>query len=263
MAHELGHNWGRHHAPGCGAPQPDTGFPYANGSIGTWGYDLANGLHLSPASYNDLMGYCQTSNWISDYTYRGVMNYRQQYGYSVVTSGAAVETRLLLVTGWVDGDRLELDPLTVMTGVANPVDAGPYTFLAWDTAGAEVVRVAFDTIPVSLDDLEGLHLTIPLPEGVTGLSRVRIEREGRVLLERLPTLRRSSAIPTTATRRSDGSVRVTWDAGAYAAVLVRDGVDGALLGQDRQGSLAVWPSGSVLELLLSDGLNTTRQVIEF
>jgi hypothetical protein len=44
---------------------------------------------------------------------------------------------------------------------------------------------------------------------------------------------------------------------------VRDGVDGALLGRDRQGSLTVWPSGSVLELLMSDGLNTTRQVIEF
>ena len=64
LVHELGHSMGRQHSP-CGTGD-NSYFPYANGSIGVWGYD---GLTLrSPNRFGDVMGYCLPV-WISDYTY--------------------------------------------------------------------------------------------------------------------------------------------------------------------------------------------------
>jgi len=40
VAHELGHNWGRQHAP-CGGPAgPDPSYPYPGGTNGVYGYDF-------------------------------------------------------------------------------------------------------------------------------------------------------------------------------------------------------------------------------
>ena len=73
-AHELGHTWGREHAP-CGNPAgPDPSFPYPNGRIGRIGWDPLTGL-LKPRELPDIMGYCGNP-WISDYTYQGVMDFR-------------------------------------------------------------------------------------------------------------------------------------------------------------------------------------------
>ena len=69
-AHELGHNFGRSHAPCGGVASPDPNYPYAGGVTGQWGYDLVAGT-LKPPTNTDLMGYCGNT-WISDYTYMGV-----------------------------------------------------------------------------------------------------------------------------------------------------------------------------------------------
>lgn len=72
MAHEIGHAHGRAHAP-CGGPDGvDKKFPYKDGSIGVFGWDL-NDKRLIDSSYNDVMGYCDP-NWISDYTYNALYN---------------------------------------------------------------------------------------------------------------------------------------------------------------------------------------------
>ena len=75
-AHEWGHNWGRQHAPCGGAGNPDASYPYTGGEIGVIGYDLVND-ELKPADSHDLMGYCN-NEWISDYTYTGVLELPQQ-----------------------------------------------------------------------------------------------------------------------------------------------------------------------------------------
>lgn len=72
MAHELGHNHGREHAP-CGGPaDPDPAYPYPGARLGWWGFIYPNQL-LSPTSGVDIMSYCE-SPWISDYTYQGIMD---------------------------------------------------------------------------------------------------------------------------------------------------------------------------------------------
>jgi hypothetical protein len=70
-AHELGHAHGRPHAP-CGfglAPDSiDPQYPYPEGAIGVWGWDIVSRSLIDPAVYSDIMGYCDTQ-WISDYNY--------------------------------------------------------------------------------------------------------------------------------------------------------------------------------------------------
>jgi len=65
--HELGHAYGRPHAP-CGVNDSDPEFPYADGGIGEWGYDVLTGTLKSPGLHSDFMSYCDPT-WVSDYTY--------------------------------------------------------------------------------------------------------------------------------------------------------------------------------------------------
>lgn len=73
MAHEVGHAHGRNHAPCGGAQGVDPQFPYTNGSIGVWGYDVLAKTLLSPSRGHDMMGYCP-NEWVSDYTYSGLFD---------------------------------------------------------------------------------------------------------------------------------------------------------------------------------------------
>jgi hypothetical protein len=75
MAHEIGHNHGRNHAP-C-SPSKITGvdeaYPVADGRIDAWGYDTRKQVFYSPTSTNDVMGYCDPK-WSSAYTYKGLLD---------------------------------------------------------------------------------------------------------------------------------------------------------------------------------------------
>jgi Peptidase M66 len=72
FVHEVGHAHGRQHAP-CQVPDPDPEYPYADGEIGDWGYDLANKKLIDPAGKaRDMMGYCDP-DWISDYTFNALV----------------------------------------------------------------------------------------------------------------------------------------------------------------------------------------------
>jgi hypothetical protein len=72
LAQELAHAMGRAHAP-CGNPKAiDDAFPYGNGGIGVWGYDIVKKSLLDPADrYRDFMSYCGPT-WTSDYTFSGI-----------------------------------------------------------------------------------------------------------------------------------------------------------------------------------------------
>jgi hypothetical protein len=277
VAHELGHNWGRLHAP-CGGPgHLDLDYPYAGGLIGVWGYDLIDRRLQSP-HLADLMSYCYP-RWVSDYTYRGVMEFRGTVDAaaaeqaladapaaapSAVAPVAAAEP-LLIVTGQVDAEGIRLDPLFVVEAAPMPFAAGPYRLIAWDAGGTTIVDIAFDTVRVSgSEQPEAILLAVPLGRHqATLLGGVRIEERGVVLVDRRPVLRTFAAQPAQATRLPDGSVRVSWDGRAFAAALIFDGPGGLLLARDASGEAVVRASGDALELLLSDGLRTVLERLEF
>lgn len=73
LAQELAHAMGRMHAP-CGNPTAiDRRYPYADGSIGTWGWDVVDKQLVDPEEHVDFMSYCRPI-WVSDYTYAGIYN---------------------------------------------------------------------------------------------------------------------------------------------------------------------------------------------
>ena len=75
MAHEVGHNHGRMHAPcapkGLTMTGVDSKYPYSGGVLGAWGWDGRSQILFDPAKATDIMGYCSTQ-WMSDYTYAGI-----------------------------------------------------------------------------------------------------------------------------------------------------------------------------------------------
>ncbi len=92
--HEIGHAHGRAHAP-CGNPgSTDPNFPYTNGGIGTWGYNIIDGTFIRPTLGKDMMGYCP-NDWVSDYTYSALFNRIATVNKSVSIDGrnARFDTR--------------------------------------------------------------------------------------------------------------------------------------------------------------------------
>jgi hypothetical protein len=72
FVHELGHIYRRPHAPCGGAAGPDESFPYPEGALGSWGYDLKTKELFDPADHVDFMSYC-SPEWISDYNYQLIL----------------------------------------------------------------------------------------------------------------------------------------------------------------------------------------------
>ncbi|MFT4135618.1 M66 family metalloprotease [Microbacterium sp.] len=82
LAHEAGHAAGLQHAPSGGAPNPDPNFPAyepydppntPQGHDGEYGLDVNTGTVMSPAVFQDIMGYA-SPKWISPYHYGRLTN---------------------------------------------------------------------------------------------------------------------------------------------------------------------------------------------
>jgi hypothetical protein len=106
-AHEVGHNHGRWHAPGCGASQPDPSYPYVSdgkGYIGNtafqnYGFDIQEQSVYPYDSTYDMMSYCGPE-WISDYTYEALWAYDRSQAATI--SKEAPPEYGLMISGWID-----------------------------------------------------------------------------------------------------------------------------------------------------------------
>ena len=167
-AHEWGHNFGRLHVP-CGNPgNPDPNYPYPNGSIGVHGFDPETGQLKRPSTHVDLMSYC-SPEWISDYTFRGALAYREAEADGWAAFAAAPEPTLV-VWGRMDGRSLTLEPaFEVETRPSLPAGPGPYTLQGLDAAGAVVFELSF----------AGEALGHGRPTSGTSRSRFRSRSRGR------------------------------------------------------------------------------------
>ena len=80
-AHELGHNFGLHHAPGgCNETDPiDFAYPYAGAGIGPRrGWVGSRDVFVNPGTFSpnyDLMSYC-IPRFVSDYNYNKMVDHR-------------------------------------------------------------------------------------------------------------------------------------------------------------------------------------------
>lgn len=241
MAHELGHTFGRQHAP-CGNPSgPDPSYPYGGAIIGVWGFDQGTNQLINPNSTYDLMSYCDPV-WVSDYTYKAVFSHLT----GAATFGAPPAQSGLLVWGRIIGDSLVLEPAFQVTAPPRlPGTGGAYRVTGTASDGSVAFDLSFagDLVP----DLPGraerhFAFVIPLSEaGAAGLASIRLAGPGRSAIQ-------STALATGAVadvkQLAGGMSEVTWDA-RYPMAIVRDARSGQILAFGRNGRTVVESSNGV------------------
>lgn len=181
IAHELGHNMGLQHPPGCRAGNPDHAFPHSGGSIGAWGYDFRFGGVLVPPGTGDLMSYCNY-DWISDYHFTNALRYRLADEGPGAALAAGRATRSLLLWGGVsDSGEPYLEPAFVVDGpAALPESEGAYEISGRSAAGEQLFSLGFDMPKVAdADGTSSFAFVIPAELGWdTNLARIRFSGPG-------------------------------------------------------------------------------------
>jgi hypothetical protein len=185
-AHEVGHNHGLKHAPGCGASGLDPGFPYPTGKIGdaghpNQGFDLITPSLKLYTTYYDMMSYCDPV-WISDYNYERL---RLVHAAPDVQIPAA-SGESLIVSGAVSGDEAVIYPAFTLDLPAAPPAPGPYRLELLDAYGTVLRGYPFAPAEAHADPTEGpspgsiygFHLTLPAEPGVAAM---RVTRAGETL----------------------------------------------------------------------------------
>lgn len=276
FAHELGHLLNRRHSP-CGtAAGPDPLYPHAGATLGSAGFAVASGTTINPMAYKDVMSYC-SPQWISDYTYLGVLNFRVSEPMALGGNGfgAAASSRpepSLLVWGSQNEGILTLNPCFETVGLASQPTAGDYTLLCLDANRNVLQEVAFEPqlgadLPEGVD-LRSFVFTIPnTPAMQAGLASLEVRRKGEVLATLAATVpgpaqgARSAAFlgrEPVAKVWGPGIVHLGWDAERHPRVIVKDAATGENLALAEGGSIELATEARSLELLLSDGLRTRK-----
>jgi len=253
-AHEWGHNWGRPHAPCGDPPGPDENYPYPDGGIGVYGFSSANNNLQTPGTRSDIMSYC-TPQWISDYTYEGVMEFRANEAAAVPTAAAPVVLESLIVWGRILPDSLILEPaFRARVPTALPNTAGPLRLRALDVAGAVLFDLSFDAAPLSrLPEERIFAFAVPMKNHRNVQRLVLTDGTHRTEIHG-PTL---PPEPNPRMERiGPGRVRVQWDTGLYPLMVVRDANTGAVVSFLRSGDAVVQvPYSDALELVPSTGVD--------
>lgn len=154
MAHEVGHNHGREHAP-CGGAAYAGPFPHDGARIGWWGLFYPDTL-VDPDQATDIMGYCE-NQWVSDFTYQAFLE-------RVVTINGAlswinpnpVGTWEVIVTSTF-GSSWGVPPSRAVAAMGTPEAASVI-----DKAGNEIAQVT--VYRAVMDHLSGASIMVPSPE---------------------------------------------------------------------------------------------------
>ena len=217
--HEMGHAMNLNHTPCGGAIMWDPDYPYEEGSIGVWGYDIAIGRLLDPVSSKDIMGYCFDDVWISDYHFNRAMTHRLDgdggVNHDADAGAVAAPDRgeVLVVWGTVREGRLKLDPAFVLKGpAALPEADGPYRVEGLGAGGEIRFSLAFSPTPLADGGGTFVFLIPYEPEWVGNLDRMVLtgpEGEYTVTRDGEPGI-------AVVTDRSTGRIRAiirNWDGG--------------------------------------------------
>jgi hypothetical protein len=271
LAHEEGHNFGRQHSPCGGASNPDPNYPYPGGTIGVPGWDaFAASDNLKPTTNTDIMGYC-SNQWISDYVYKSVLNFRAAQGTSfdvqanAVTNGAAAggTKEGLLVWGRLEGGRMILEPAFRVAAMGAPVAAGPYTWEAKDAQGRVLKSVPFEMYEIAdMPNDEPKHFAFVVSldaAAMNALDAVRVVKgESELAVQKAKSAAQTEAAMSIF-RVSDlpgGRAEIHWDASAHPVVMLRDAKTGEVRGFLRGGDATMEDVPENMELQLSDGVKS-------
>jgi len=293
-AHELGHAFGRGHANFCGAGGGPS-YPYSYGRISPslsgdsaiYGFDALT-HEVYPPSWRDLMSYCDYE-WLSDFTFHGLMSYFQSHLSSSSLSslsGEAVDR--LMVNGSIDPVTFEtqLSTMILLPDVQEIQERipGPYAIILRDGDGLELARYPFTPEGMALGPaLPGSHLAelelellaiSELVPYVEGTERVDIEGPTGVLASVQAGLEPPSivlVVPNGGETLSDDPVVLNWissdpDGDPLRHRVQYSGDNGAtweLVADELEGSTAAIESDSLpasdqgrFRVWVSDGIHT-------
>ena len=195
IPHEFGHNQDLRHPPGCGVSYPNRRYPYPDGGLGPHpGWD-ANWRRLvtdEDESYADVMSFCGTQQFVSDYHYREVLEFWQEDGpqqrpASVLIpvladsgfgAGAAAADGApghavaepessggVALSGWIDaaGEWRLTHVRGTEKGPRAPSPYGAYTLVLFDAQGRELYREPLAADPLSDGPEAGWAARVPIP----------------------------------------------------------------------------------------------------
>jgi hypothetical protein len=271
LAHETGHNWGRDHAPGCGAGGPDPSYPDPTGHIDAYGVDVAGATPtvatvFTPSAHYDMMSYCRPY-WTSNYGFIKIMNFRLSTpDIFTPPSGATGPERVLLVWGRVEKGRLVLEPAFEIDALPKMPEArGSFSIEGLDAGGSALFSQSFEAVEMADDPqgTRGFMFKIPVRSfDLSRLSALRLRGQGaEVRREGGPVTAAMSAGSPPASgllaRLRGRLTHVTWDHRTYPMALVRDRRTGEVLSFARGGSVDV--PASDLEIVLSNGVRSVTQ----
>jgi hypothetical protein len=256
-AHEWGHNWGRQHAPCGNAGNPDLNYPYAGGTIGVYGFDVA-AQSLKPPTSSDLMGYC-SNEWISDYNYKAVLSYRAAQPDVAAAFAQAMQPCLLVWGRIVDGTPVLEPAFQIITRPSLPIRTGSYTLEGRAADGSRLFGIAFTPEQVADDPRGGRHFAfaVPLqPDRAAQLRAIHLAVPGRpsVSLRAAAGAVADLAPDVSSTRVGPGRVLLRWNAATHPMLMVRDPATGQVMALGRGGQAELATDRTDLDVQLSGGV---------
>jgi peptidase M66-like protein len=270
LAHELGHNFGRYHSPCGGAASTDPAYPYASGRIGVSGYDLTTSqFKLSTTA--DVMGYC-SPDWVSDYTYKGIMTYRETHPIVASATSARAAEPGLLVWGHISGSGIVLEPaFEVVAPVRLPSQRGANRIEGLADDGSVLFSLAFEGDAVDHARPQDRHFAFVVPQSAwqgRALGTLRLVANGQTAeLRSTPasagSLGAQGAQSPLVRRSTANAARLTWSDPAVRGVLVRDAQTGDVLAIARGGDAKLETTSPDVELVISDGVRSRARRVTF
>ena len=280
VAHEIGHTFGRAHAPCGGAGSPlDLTYPLATGTLEQSGHDVyawANGLATSAPtvdkSSGDAMGYCFPA-WSSAYTYRAILAFRGLIAASALAvdlprvraAPSAARGRALVVRGSItNGHQLRIEPaFTLDARPSLPDRAGSYRVEGLDADGGVLFAHTFEPFVLAhMPDVRPFTVVLP-SDAALEAQLASIVVRGPAGIQRLDRLPLAGVAPlsraTQAVREGNGMVNVACADAAARGILVLDALTGTVLGSAPAASLRIAAaSASSVAVVCSDGIASQR-----